>query len=356
MKNSEKNPFISFRTDLAYEASLRHQNSQVTGIYSGVYEGRNLKVIKTKVEASATNAINKKSGNYYTIDLSKANFHDTATCHNIELVLMDVLEEVITDLGMQGKKCLVIGLGNVSVTPDSLGPYVLDNVVVTRHLFKTDSVNEGYSEVSGFSPGVMGNTGIETFDIIKSVVDKIDVDYVIVVDALAAASIARVNRTIQVTDTGISPGSGVGNSRKEISYATLKKPVIAIGVPTVVDAVTIVSDAMDYMTKYLNQKITNSSPLANNLTLKSVALDYDSVKEPSKDTKEQLLGQIGLLNNEEKRVLIEEVLSPNGYNMMVTPKEVDADIEDLAKIIATSIDLALHPSIKKNYHKMNNIC
>ena len=212
-----------------------------------------------------------------------------------------------------GKKCLIVGLGNINVTPDALGPYVVDNVIVTRHLFELNKISEGFSNVSAISPGVMGTTGIETYDIISSVVKEIDCDYLIVVDALATSSISRVNKTIQITDSGINPGSGVGNKRKELSFDTLGIPVIALGVPTVVDSVTITSDIIEYLLKHL-----------------------ENINE------EKMLGEFGLLKEETKRKLIKGVLEPNGFNMMVTPKEIDADIEDLTKIIANSINLSLH--------------
>ena len=179
--------------------------------------------------------------------------------------------------------------------------------------------------------------------------DKIGVDYVIVVDALAAASISRVNKVIQITDTGISPGSGVGNKRKELSINTLGIPVFAIGVPTVVDAVTIAADSIDYIIKYLNQKVECKERAANNLTLSDVKIDYNELKEASSKTKEFLMGQVGMLDDEQVKTLIEDVLSPNGYNMIVTPKEIDADVEDLAKIIAMGINISLHNSMEQAY-------
>jgi spore protease len=214
-----------------------------------------------------------------------------------------------------------------------------------------DTINVGYNEVSGISPGVMGTTGIETFDIIKAVIDEIKVDYLIVVDALAAASISRVNKTIQITDTGISPGSGVGNKRKELSFDTLGLPVLAIGVPTVVDAVTIAADTMEYIVKYLNQKIEKKDSPANNLALTDVKIEYEELNDAPKKLKQHFMGQIGTLDTEEVKALIENVLSPNGYNMIVTPKEIDADVEDLAKIIAMGINITLHESMKESYLK-----
>ena len=345
------NKKINFRTDLACESVLRFKDELST--ISETCEKGKIKITKTFVDKKDEEKLSKKPGTYYAIELNDTNFHDMKSCQEIEIAVMEVLTELINNYQLKDKKCLVIGLGNINVTPDSLGPYVLDNIVVTRHLFKMDTVNIGYNEVSGISPGVMGTTGIETFDITKAVVNEIKVDYVIVVDALAAASIARVNKTIQITDTGISPGSGVGNKRKELSIDTLGIPVFAIGVPTVVDAVTIAADSMDYIVKYLNQKVEGVNVPANNLSLQEAKIEYDELNEAPNNVKEHFMGQVGLLEEYQVRDLIETVLSPNGYNMMVTPKEIDADVEDLAKIIAMGINITLHDSMKETYLKNN---
>lgn len=320
------------RTDLAYDEVVRNSDDLPDYIESNEIID-NIPIYRSIIGSRASNVLNKKQGTYYTLDLSKIDFHDCKLCEQVESALAKILNKILINKNLLNKKCLLVGLGNINVTPDSLGPYVIDNVIVTRHLVQTGNITEGFSEVSALSPGVMGNTGIETFDIIKAVKDKINVDFIIVIDALASSSIARVNKTIQITDTGISPGSGVGNKRKELSSATLGIPVIAIGVPTVVDAVTITSDAIDYVIKHINEA-------SKHRLLRSH--DLNEANEPSEETKEVLMGQIGLLSDDEKRNLIKDVLTPNGYNMMVTPKEVDADIEDLSKIIATGIDLALH--------------
>ena len=333
MKLTEEQKW-NVRTDLAYDDALKFQNNDVADFIQTEEEINNIPVYKSVVGPNASKVINKQIGTYYTIDLANVDFHDATICESIEKALAKILVNILQFRGLMNKRCLLVGLGNVNVTPDALGPYVMDNVIVTRHLVQMGHISNGFSEVSAISPGVMGTTGIETFDIIKAVKDKINIDFLIVVDALASSSIARVNKTIQITDTGIRPGSGVGNKRKELSINTIGVPVIAIGVPTVVDAVTITSDAIDYVIKYLNEQ-SKVFPKK----------DLESAQEPSDDAKEIFMGQIGLLDEQEKKHLIQEVLTPNGYNMMVTPKEVDADIEDLSKIIATGIDLALHQGL-----------
>ena len=334
-KSNEMN--WNIRTDLAYDVVTRQKDYDIKDFFESYEEIYGIPVYKNIIGSNASTILGKDKGTYYTIDLSKVDFHDVKLCENVEHCLADVLIKMLINLNLKNKKCLLVGLGNINVTPDSLGPYVMDNVIVTRHLFKMGNISDGFSEVSAISPGVMGNTGIETFDIIKSVNTSVNADFVIVVDALASSSIARVNKTIQITDSGISPGSGVGNRRKELNLKTMGVPVIAIGVPTVVDAVTITSDAIDLVVRYLSKATAGkkeSEPIENH--------------QPNEETKEILMGQIGLLSEEEKKNLIKEVLTPNGYNMMVTPKEVDADIEDLSKIIATGIDMALHYGLLLN--------
>ena len=155
----------------------------------------------------------------------------------------------------------------MNVTPDALGPIVVENVLVTRHLFQLqpESVEEGFRPVSAIRPGVMGITGIETSDVIYGIIEKTNPDFVIAIDALAARSIERVNSTIQISDTGIHPGSGVGNKRKELSKATLGIPVIAIGVPTVVDAVSITSDTIDFILKHFGREMKEGNKPSRSL-------------------------------------------------------------------------------------------
>jgi len=339
----------TLRTDLAHEDVSRRKPEELPDVQREELDVQGLRVQKTVIGETAAEKLKKRAGSYFLIELEPGDYHDSKTCRKIELALSEVLDYMLTDLGVKGKRALVVGLGNVNVTPDSLGPYVLDNIIVTRHLFELGTVSEGYSEVCGMSPGVMGTTGIETYDIINAVRGQVEVEFLIVIDALAAASIARVNRSIQITDAGISPGSGVGNKRKEISSQTMGVPVIAIGVPTVVDAVTITSDTIDFILKYLNQEAFGEKRLAEALASTPLKQDFSELELPKEDLREQWMGKIGLLTEAEKRSLIKEVLTPQGYNMMVTPKEVDADVEDLAKLIATSIDITLHESYRNTY-------
>ena len=208
-----------------------------------------------------------------------------------------------------------------------------------------DQLEDGFIPTSAFIPNVTGVTGIETSNLIKSVVKTVKPSVLIVIDSLASSSIDRVNKTIQITDTGIHPGSGVGNSRKEISFETIGIPVIAIGVPTVVDATVIVSDTINYMQKHyaFNKKFQNN-PMSK-LTISSNVNYLKSDINISLEDKKELLGLLGNFNDEEIRELIFEVLNPIGYNLMVTPKEIDFIIEKLSDIIGNGINRALHKKI-----------
>lgn len=348
MKNIDLEKYC-LRTDLAFEALddyKRVEYSEDLDDYE--YEQDNMIIRRTVINDNISKKIDKKPGLYYSLDTSAIKTHDHDDLLNCENALTFIIKDVLKiEKITQKHKGLIVGLGNVNVTPDSLGPLVIDNVIVTRHMFliNPDDMSEGISEVSAVAPGVMGTTGIDTVDIIDAITKKIDVDYIIAVDALASKSIARVNKTIQVTNTGISPGSGVGNKRKELSRNTIGIPVIAIGVPTVVDAVTIASDTVDFLLKYFNTKLNEGE--ASQIIMNNT-IDYEDADLPSDKYKKHFLGEFGVLDDDAKRELIQTVLTPNGYNMMVTPKEVDLDIEDLTTIISGAIDRSLHTIVDHN--------
>ncbi len=343
VKTNEKIVFA--RTDLAKDEYEKHLNENFPDFLNEEYHVDNITITKNSIGQSSAAILDKKPGLYYTIDLSNCNIHDTKTLETVEKVLADNLKEMLTKMQLTDKKAFILGLGNSNVTPDAIGPYVIDNTIVTRHLYLMDALSEGFSCVSAMSPGVMGTTGIETYDIIEAVTKKIDIDYVIVVDALATSSIKRINKTIQITNTGIKPGSGVGNKRKELSINTLGKPVIAIGVPTVVDATTITVEAIQMVLKYLHLEKENKTSYANKLTKTLVREDLNQNIDIPSEQKQAFLGSFGNLSYEEQKTLVEEILTPQGYNLMVTPKEIDAEVEDLSKIIANGINLAMHEGL-----------
>ena len=245
---------------------------------------------------------------------------------------------------------LIVGLGNWNVTPDALGPMSIEKIMVTHHLFKLEyeTVADGYRPVAAISPGVMGVTGMETSDIIQGIVEKFKPDFIIAIDALASRSVERINETIQLSDSGIHPGSGVGNKRKELSKDTLGIPVIAIGVPTVVDAVTITSDTIDFLLKHFGREWKEKDKPSKSLTPASMNFGKKTLKEtdmPNEDKRKTFLGIVGTLSEQEKRTLISEVLTPIGHNLIVTPKEVDGFMIDMAHVLANGINLALHDNV-----------
>jgi spore protease len=193
----------------------------------------------------------------------------------------------------------------------------------------------------------MGLTGIETYDIIESVVKKIKPDFLIIVDALAARAVSRVNKMIQITDTGISPGSGVGNTRRKIDEESLGIPIIAIGIPTVVDAVSVTHDTIDLLLKHigksLDTQVEERQEYSDLDDEKGEAIDLEL---PKASVRQEFMGKVGMLSKEEKRQLLAEVLTPAGYNLIVTPKTIDSEIEDLSRLISNALNVALHPKIE----------
>lgn len=283
-----------------------------------------------------------KNNTYITISFEDVT--DKDNFRNVEKVFVNELKKVLSGYLSSVKSIMVVGLGNSRSTPDSLGPEVINNILVTRHLFELGEVEDGYLNVCSLKPQVTGVTGIETIDMIEGVVSKLKVDLIIVVDALASSSLERVNRTIQITDGGIEPGSGVGNNRGEISFKKLGVPVIAIGVPTIVDAATIVSDTMKYLLKQLSYKVENINNLKNKLINENI---YDYSEQEvifDKESKEAILGILGSLGEDELKQLFLEVLTPINYNLMVTPKEVDYVIEKIGLLIGNGINKSLHKS------------
>lgn len=326
------------RTDLAIESLKEDKISKTTKHFE------NVKVTEIYIDKEKAKIINKKIGNYITIEFE--DITDYTNQEKVKEIFSQQLKKLINRMNIcDNDSVLVVGLGNNKSTPDSLGPESINKLIITNHLYELGNIQEGFRRVSAINPGVMGETGIETSDIIKGIIDKTKPDFIIVIDALASSSIERVNHTIQITDTGIHPGSGIGNSRKEISKEILNIPVIAIGIPTTVDAVTIVSDTIDYMTKHFTYTRENLNQPINKLIIGSNNKYIKSTKNINKYDKKKLLGLLGNLNHQETRQLIYEVLTPIGYNFMVTPKEIDFIILKLSEIIGNGINKALHNNI-----------
>ncbi|GGE43502.1 germination protease [Pullulanibacillus camelliae] len=348
------------RTDLALEArELLHEKEEEQAYNRGIeikeedIEG--IKLTRMAIDQQAADRLGKKPGRYLTFEVQGIRKQDTELQKVVERVFATTIAEFIKEHAIpDDASCLVVGLGNWNVTPDALGPSAVENIMVTKHLFELQPyrVEGGYRPVSAISPGVMGITGIETSDIILGVIEKSKPDFVIAIDALASRSIERVNTTIQVSDTGIHPGSGVGNNRKELSMDTLGIPVFAIGIPTVVDAVTITSDTLDFILKHfgreLREKDKPSKALAPSGMNFGERITYTDADLPPEEQRQSFLGLIGNLSDTEKQQLIREVLGPTGHNMMVTPKEVDTFIDDMANVIAGGLNAALHKNVDQD--------
>ena len=285
-----------------------------------------------------------KDGNYITIS-----FEDITNFESREKV-GKVLEKVLSKILEQNNikeddECLIIGLGNIKSTPDSLGVKVVSDILITKHLFKYGNVKEGIRKVASFTPGVMANTGLETSNIIKAIINEEKPKFIIVIDALASLSIDRINKTIQITDTGIHPGSGIGNNRKEINQKNIGIPVIAIGVPTVVTSTTIVYDTIEYLFKHISYIKENEE--LNKLTFIKSKNYKNKIKDKKLTEEEQntLLGLFGSLNDTEKRSLINEVLTDIDLDLIVTPSEIDFLIDKLSNLIANAINNSLHKEV-----------
>lgn len=320
--------YIGFRTDLAMEATevFKGKNSLYQGNYPpGVIveeDGTpNLKVTRVKVTSEeGENAIGKPRGNYITLEVPGIRednfelFNETIKAFSEELGKLLELKPKQT--------ILVIGLGNWNITPDALGPKVVSQIIVTRHIFETQGADLDPSfkplrPVCALSPGVMGITGIETFEIVRGVVDRVNPDIILIVDSLASRKAERVSTTIQIADTGIAPGSGVGNRRAELTRESLGRPVIAIGVPTVIDAATIAGDAISMI---LENIANQSSPLSD---------EFQKINKSYSN------------NDNSRNELIRDLTRPHYGSLIVTPKEIDEIIKRVSTVIADGINMSL---------------
>jgi len=315
----------SVNTDLALEAKEQASityGDHIPGVESETEEDDGIIVTRIDVQTEqGSRSLGKLIGHYITIEVPALRNKDTDLQDRVATKLAQQFEKFLHKLNIGPKdRVLIIGLGNWNVTPDALGPIVVENVMVTRQFFQLmpDQVSPGYREVSAVAPGVLGITGIESSEIVQGIVEKTKPNLVIAIDALASKALQRVNTTIQIADIGIHPGSGIGNKRKGLTKEILGVPVIAIGVPTVVYASTIVSSCIELMVSHFKRETNNS---------------------------QQILGLLDGIQEHERLELIREVLTPVGHDLLVTPKEIDTFIEDIANIIASGLNAALHEAV-----------
>lgn len=313
----------SIRTDLALEEKERFEsdNVEVQGVVleEEFDEEREIRISRVRIETEkGAKVMGKPVGTYLTVEAPNLGVPDEGYHREISEELSGYIKELIEKLGLLDKEdlsVLIVGLGNRQVTPDALGPYVVENLCVTRHIVKEYGKYamgmEHANLVSAIIPGVMGQTGMETVEIVKGVVDETSPDLVIAIDALAARNSRRLNRTVQIADTGIHPGSGVGNHRNGLTKESLGVPVIGIGVPTVVDAATIVNDTMENLINAL-------------------------------ETSEMLKGVGDVLRTysaAEKYELVKELISPHLNGMFMTPKDVDEMIKQISYTISEGLNI-----------------
>lgn len=314
------------RTDLALETKEKFEedNVEIKGVRLEKEElFGDIQLVRVVIETeNGAKAMGKPKGTYITLEAPNMLDEDEDYHREISVQLARTLKSLLPE-EREDMSVLVVGLGNREVTPDALGPYVVDNIMITRHIIKEFGSyafgEHQTSRISGIVPGVMAQTGMESGEIIKGVAEETNPDCIIVIDALAARSTKRLNRTIQITDTGINPGSGVGNHRHAINQKTVGVPVIAIGIPTVVDAATIVTDTMSDLI----------AAMAESSRLKGLG------------------GSLESLDEVEKYELIRELLSPHLNAFFVTPKDIDEAVKRLSYTISEGLNMTFLESGEK---------
>lgn len=312
----------SVRTDLALEEKERFEsdNVEIPGVVLEEEYDEEMELKVSRVEIRTENgakAMGKPTGIYLTLESPNLAMPD----EKLQIGIASELSRYITELinkNISEKEdiaILVVGLGNREVTPDALGPYVADHLTVNRHIVKEYgkyAIGEDQAHmISAIVPGVMGQTGMESAEIVRGIVKETRPDIVIAVDALAARNSRRLNRTVQIADTGIHPGSGVGNHRSGMTEDSLGVPVIAIGVPTVVDAATIVNDTMENFIRALESSDA----------LKGVGEVLQSY------------------NAGEKYEFVKELIAPHLNGMFVTPKDIDEMVHHISHTISEAINM-----------------
>lgn len=303
MRNEKMLGSYNIHTDLALEDKERFEsdNVEVSGVSVEEFynEENDIRITEVKIlTENGAKSMRKPIGTYITMEIANLGLPDEEYHKEVAKEVAKYMQSLL-GIEKEDYTALVVGLGNREVTPDALGPRVVELLNVTRHIVreygKYAMAEKEAHMVSAIAPGVMAQTGMETWEIVKGIVDTIQPDVVIAVDALAARNTKRLNRTIQIADTGIHPGSGVGNHRNEISKETLGIPVIALGVPTVVDAATIVRDTMENL--------------------------------------------VSTLETDDKYEIIQDLIAPHLYGMFVTPKDIDESIDRIGATIAEGLNV-----------------
>lgn len=339
--------FGGVRTDLAVEAhelaSLRLTGREIPGVRTEREDLPFGYVVRVDVETEeGGRLLGKLPGKYVTFHIPELRTRWRELSGEVAPRLAREIEAFLSGMGVKdGDPVLVIGLGNWNATPDNVGPLTVSKLLVTRHLHEYKVLPEELlgrmRPVAALSPGVLGITGVETAEVVRGVVEAIRPAAVICVDALASKSVERIGTTVQVADVGINPGSGVGNKRVGLTRETLGVPVLAIGVPTVIYATTIVSDALDALGSYQGRGASTGGSMLDPSRI--VVTPRQSA--PGAPFGDDLLSWSG----ERRKELIAKVLGPSMGTLIVTPKEVDVLIDTLSGILADALNEALHPGI-----------
>ena len=296
-----------FRTDLALERrdiyrKANNLEDEIPGIKYNVENIGKTKITRVEITSKeGEEALNKKIGNYITIDVNKINNLLEAENQKIVELLSNEIEKIVDKHIGKSEDILVVGLGNLYSTPDSLGSKVVKKIEITRHIKKymPQYIDKNARAISAVAPGVLGMTGIEPWEFLKGIVDNVKPKLILAIDSLCSRSVNRISKSIQLSDTGIVPGGGVGNARIELTKESLGIPVIALGIPTCVDVATITEDGLNLWIDKLEEK--------ENI-----------------DTK--------ILEENNNYEAIKEALLPSDLNFIVTPKEIDELIENMTEM------------------------
>ncbi len=385
---SGENVRLDVRTDMADEArdmagGRPGSEALVSGVRSQTQDTANATITRVQILTDeAERIIGKKKGTYITIESEKLRYRDKAAQKEVAQILSAELSNMISQLGVGvNDTILIAGLGNWNATPDAIGPLVVGKVLVTRHLYMMTPPEKrgGLRSVAALSPGVLGITGIETAEIIHGVVQKVNPKLVIAIDALASRNMHRIGTSIQIGNTGINPGSGVGNRRFGIDQESLGVPVIAIGVPTVVDAITIASDVMDILDQKSREDAgekgdqgASAQPMqgphqpqqqqpqpqmqAHQMQPQQYQPQHQQPQQPQGLQAQQPFQPMGAqgqggpnggerISPEQRQELLRQVLAPYVGDLIVTPKEIDSIVEEMATVVASGINGAVHPNI-----------
>ena len=309
---------MDFRTDMAVERrdlyrKANNIENEIDGVDCQEEEMEDIKITRVNVtNEQGEQALQKPIGTYITIDVKRIHNIETEKEDKIVEVLKNEITAVVDKHIGKQDEIMIVGLGNLYSTPDSLGSRVVNEVEITRHIkiYLPQYIDENTRSISAISPGVLGTTGIESAEIIRGIVDKVKPKMIIAIDSLCSKSVSRINKSIQISDTGIVPGGGVGNARDELSEKSLGIPVIAIGVPTVVEMASITNDCLDLFIEDLQKKAESNDALNK-------------------------------LKDEDNYQKIKDALIPNDYNFIVTPKEIDELIDSMKDILSRGINEAL---------------